>query len=90
MFLEESYIKKRNLTKLVYVRKEKKPKLEIFISLLFKGKNHKIGNANSNIAFPQLHVKKTIFFDFNKRRYSETLKKPEVELEFKLILIYYY
>ena len=52
MFLEESYIKKRNLTKLVYVRKEKKPKLEIFISLLFKGKNHKIGNANSNIAFP--------------------------------------
>ena len=30
------------LTKLVYVQKEKNPKLQIFLSSLFQGKNHEI------------------------------------------------
>ena len=66
-----SHTLKRNLTKLVYVQKEKNRKLKIFISSLFKKKNEEIWNVNSNMVY----VKKTIFFDFKKKRYSETLKK---------------
>ena len=66
-----SHTLKRNLTKLVYVQKEKNWKLKIFISSLFKKKNEEIWNVNSNMVY----VKKTIFFDFKKKRYSETLKK---------------
>ena len=48
-----SHTLKRVLTKLVYIQKEKNPKLKIFISLLFQEKkNHQISNANLNMIFP--------------------------------------
>ena len=65
-----SHALKINLTQLVYVRKEKNPKLKIFISSLF----HEIWNVNfkCKFGFSVAYCKKTKFFDFNKKRYSET------------------
>ena len=67
-----SHTLRRNLTKLIYVWKEKNPKLKIFISLLIQGKNHEIWNIHSNVVFTLPYVK-NIFFVFKKKRYSETL-----------------
>ena len=67
-----SHILRRNLTKLIYVWKEKNPKLKIFISLLIQGKNHEIWNIHSNVVFTLPYVK-NLFFVFKKKRYSETL-----------------
>ena len=47
-----SHTLKSYLTKLVYVRKEKNPKLKIFISSLFQEKKkNEIWNINSNMVF---------------------------------------
>ena len=41
----------------------------------FKEKNHEIWSVNSNMVFQLVYVKKTIFFDFKKKKYSENLIK---------------
>ena len=53
---------KRNLTKLVYVHKEKNPKLKIFISLLFQGEK-------KTVVFD--FKRKSVFWDL---RYSSSDK----------------
>ena len=64
-----SHTLKRNLTKLVYVRKEKNPKLKIFISSLFQGKKSLNLKRKLQYDFSIALCKKIIFFDFKKKRY---------------------
>ena len=62
----------RNLTTLLYVRKEKNPKLKIFISSLFQGKSFV---CKFKYGFAITLCTKAIFFDFKKKSYFETLSK---------------
>ena len=59
-----SHTLKRNFARLVYVRKEKKPKLKIFISSLFQGKQSWKLKRKFKYGFFIALCKKT-FFDFN-------------------------
>ena len=78
-----SYALKSNLTKLVYVCKEKNRKLKIFIPSLFQEK--KIMKLEIQIWFFHSFMFKKIyiFFDFKKKRYSETLNEQKFQHEFK-------
>ena len=72
-FLRMSRTLKRNLTKLVYVREKKTPKLKIFISSLFDGKKSWNLKCKSKYGFSTVLCQKTVFFDFMQKMYSETL-----------------
>ena len=64
----------RDLTKAVYVPKEKTSKLKIFTSLLFQGKKSWNFKYKFKYSFSIALCKKATFFDAKKKPYSETLK----------------
>ena len=69
----KSYNLKTNLTELVYVRKEKNPKIKIFIPSLFQGEKLWNLKCKFKYGFSIALYKKTRFFDFKRKRYSEIL-----------------
>ena len=69
-----SHTLKRNLSKLICISKVKNRKFKIFISPLFQGKTSWYLKCKSKYGFSIALCKtKTISFNFNKKRYSETL-----------------
>ena len=81
-----SHTLKRNLTKLVCVRKEKNPKLKIFISSLFQGKKSWNLKCKFKYGFSITLCKKTkkfffwfqeekVFWDFNSIKEINRLRK---------------